>query len=152
MVKLTLFSTDLKNRSEMGLFWNSQVDCSIILIDCEQSRFFFRFSKGSARARERWAAKPRNTRNEGGSPRRKKRLLVKPDPMKYALASKRKIRLADAWSVHNKLSTIETIDKLMMTEALQECLSRFPKKNIDTEQREAYEGLISPETWRDRAI
>ena len=34
------------------------------LIDCEQSLFFFRFSKGSARARE--------ARNEGGSPRRKR--------------------------------------------------------------------------------
>ena len=42
-------------------------------LDCEQSLFFFIFSKGSARARERCATKPRNTRNEGGSPRRKKR-------------------------------------------------------------------------------
>ena len=33
-------------------------------IDCEQSLFFFRFSKGSAHARER-AAKPRDARNEG---------------------------------------------------------------------------------------
>ena len=33
-------------------------------IDCEQSLFFFRFSKGSARARERWAAKPRDARRE----------------------------------------------------------------------------------------
>ena len=57
--------------------------------------------------------------------------------MKYALASQRKIRLADAWSVDNKLSAIETIDKLMMAEALQECLSRFPQKKLDTEQREA---------------
>jgi len=48
--------------------------------------------------------------------------------MKCALASQRKIRLADAWSVDNKLSTIDTIDKLMMAKALQECLSRFPKK------------------------
>ena len=39
------------------------------LIDCEQSLFFFRFSKGSARAR---AVKPREARNEGGSPRRKR--------------------------------------------------------------------------------
>ena len=44
-------------------------------LDCEQSVFFFWFSKGSAcvRARERWAAKPWNTKNEGGSPRGKKR-------------------------------------------------------------------------------
>ena len=42
------------------------------------------------------------------------------------------------------MSTIETIDKLMMAEALQECLSRFP--NIDTltaEHSEALEVLIS---------
>ena len=32
-------------------------------IDYEQSLFFFRFSKRSARARERWAAKPRDARN-----------------------------------------------------------------------------------------
>ena len=43
-------------------------------LDCEQSLFFFRFSKGSARARECWAAKPRDARNEGGSPRREKRV------------------------------------------------------------------------------
>ena len=43
-------------------------------VDCEQSLFFFtRFSMGSARARERWAVKQRDARNEGGSPRRKKR-------------------------------------------------------------------------------
>ena len=42
-------------------------------VECEQSLIFFRFSKGSARARERWAAKPRDARNEGGSLRRKKR-------------------------------------------------------------------------------
>ena len=60
--------------------------------------------------------------------------------MKYALASQRKIQLADAWSVDNKLSTIETIEKLMIAEALQECLSRSPpqkKKKLDMEQREA---------------
>ena len=34
-------------------------------LDCERSVFFFRFSKRSARARERWAAKPRDARNEG---------------------------------------------------------------------------------------
>ena len=46
--------------------------------------------------------------------------------MKYALPSQRKIGLADAWSADNKLSAIEAIDKLMMAEALQKCLSRFP--------------------------
>ena len=37
-------------------------------VDCEKSLFFFRFSKGSAHARERRAAKPRDARNKGGSP------------------------------------------------------------------------------------
>ena len=37
------------------------------MVDCEQPLFFFRFSNGSARARERWAAKPQDARNEGGS-------------------------------------------------------------------------------------
>ena len=53
-------------------------------IDCEQSLFYFRFSKGSARARERRAAKPRDARNEGGAclrrfarrTKKKERLLV----------------------------------------------------------------------------
>ena len=36
-------------------------------VDCEQSLFFFRFSEGSARARERRAAKPRGARNDGGA-------------------------------------------------------------------------------------
>ena len=33
-------------------------------IDCEQSLLFFRFGKGSARARERWAVKLRDARRE----------------------------------------------------------------------------------------
>ena len=44
--------------------------------DCEQSLIFFRFSEGSAHARERRAAKPRVSRNVGGSPRRKKRVSL----------------------------------------------------------------------------
>ena len=36
-------------------------------LDCEQPLFFFSFSKGSARTRERLAAKPRDARNEGGA-------------------------------------------------------------------------------------
>ena len=83
----------------------------------------------------------------GRQPEKKKRGTARIARLKYALASQRKIRLADAGSVDNKLSTIETIDNLMMAEALQGCLSRFPKKKLDTEQREAYkEGLISPGT------
>ena len=41
-----------------------------LFVDCEQSLFFFRFSAGSARERERErrTAKPREARNEGGSP------------------------------------------------------------------------------------
>ena len=40
---------------------------SRLKIDCEQSLFLFRFSKGSARPRECWAAKQRDARNEGGA-------------------------------------------------------------------------------------
>ena len=36
------------------------------LVDYEQSLFFSVFIEGSARARERRAAKPRDTRNEDG--------------------------------------------------------------------------------------
>ena len=43
------------------------------LLDCERSLFFFKFSEGSAHADERWVAKPRDARNEGGIPRRKKK-------------------------------------------------------------------------------
>ena len=42
-----------------------------VFVDCEQSLFFFTFIKKSARLRERRAAKPRDAKNEGGSPRRK---------------------------------------------------------------------------------
>ena len=55
----------LKKHPHFALLW-----CKIILIvDYEQSLFFFRFSKGSARALEGWAAKLRQARNEGSSPR-----------------------------------------------------------------------------------
>ena len=40
-----------------------------LCVDCEQSLFFFRFSRGNVRARERWAEKPRDARNEGASSR-----------------------------------------------------------------------------------
>ena len=40
-----------------------------ILIDCEQSLFFFRFSENNCT--RAGAAEPRDERNEGGSPRRK---------------------------------------------------------------------------------
>ena len=38
----------MKNDSE----GNGQGEASVFSLDCEQSLFFFRFSKGSARARE----------------------------------------------------------------------------------------------------
>jgi len=47
------------NKYAMGLSTYSLISPSI---DCEQPLFFFRFSKGSARARERWAAKPQDAR------------------------------------------------------------------------------------------
>ena len=53
--------------------------------------------------------------------------------------------VADALNVDNKLPIIETIEKMMMAEALQGCLSRcFPKiETLKTGQREASEALIS---------
>ena len=44
------------------------LNCRVHLLDCEQSLFFFRFTEKSARARVRWATKPRDeSRNEGGA-------------------------------------------------------------------------------------
>ena len=43
------------------------VSISSIEVDCEQSLVFFRFSKGSARAHERWAVKPPDARHEVSS-------------------------------------------------------------------------------------
>ena len=51
-----------------GEIFNSVLECEVTsaspLLDCEQSLFFFRFSKGSARAQERLAAKLGDARNE----------------------------------------------------------------------------------------
>ena len=59
-------------------------------------------------------------KKRGWQPEKKKeRLPAELEQMKYALASKRKIRLADVLRVDNKLSIIETINKLMTAEALQ---------------------------------
>ena len=58
-------------REELGIeppTFQTLVGCSTV--DREQSLFFFIFSEGSARARECRAAKPRDARNEGGSPRK----------------------------------------------------------------------------------
>ena len=122
-------------------------------LDCEQSLSFSSDFKGECTRARALSGEAAKREKRGRQPEKKKRGTARIARLKYALASQRKIRLADAGSVDNKLSTIETIDKLMMAEALQGCLSRFPKKKLDTEQREAYkEGLISPGTWRDRAI
>ena len=84
-------------------------------------------------------------RDEGGSLRRKKRDCPHSQSQwNMHWPHNAKIWLADAWSVDNKLSTIKTIEKLMMAEALQECLSRFPKTDtLKAEQSEALEALIS---------
>ena len=58
-------------REELGIepmTFQTLAGCSTV--DCEQSLIFFIFSEGSARAREHRAAKPRDARNEGGSPRK----------------------------------------------------------------------------------
>ena len=59
----------------MIVFLNSTVIDTVtevstnLCVDCEQSLFSFSFSKGNARARERWPEKPRDARNEGVSSR-----------------------------------------------------------------------------------
>ena len=62
-----------------------------VRLDCEQSFFFFRFSKGSARARECGAAKPRDARNEGGSRRR----IVVPLPSRAFSHARVHLRVSD---------------------------------------------------------
>ena len=69
-------------------------------LDCEQSLFSVRFSESSARA---GGERPRDAQNEGGSPRRKKRLPAKPEPMKYALASQLKNTIG-GWTINNQQS------------------------------------------------
>ena len=66
--------------SWFGLFINLLVDQTMIsafatilpALYSEQSLLFFRHNEGSAHARERRAAKPRDAKDEGGSPRRKR--------------------------------------------------------------------------------
>ena len=59
----------------MTVFLNSTVVDTVtevltnLCVDFEQSLFFFRFSNGNARARERCAEKPRDAGNEGASSR-----------------------------------------------------------------------------------
>ena len=96
-------------------------------------------------ARERRSRETRETR--AAAQEEKERLPAYPGPMKYALVSQRKIRLADARGIDIKLSTIKTIDKLLMAEALQEYLSRFPK--IETLKAQQRETLESPFSGRD---
>ena len=47
---------------------NNKIEEVVMVVDCEQSLFFFKFSEGSACARERRAAKLRDARNEDGGP------------------------------------------------------------------------------------
>ena len=58
---------------QMIVFLNSTVVDTVtevstnLRVDCEQSLFFSRFSERNAHARERWAEKQRDARNEGAS-------------------------------------------------------------------------------------
>ena len=51
-------------KQEMTCFCFGNVKEYRCTLDCEQPLIFFRFSKGSARMRERWAAKLQDARNE----------------------------------------------------------------------------------------
>ena len=79
-IKTTFFCSD--TQADI-IYWYECVN-----LDCEKPLFFFRFSKGSARAGERWAAKPRVSRLQsrawsfaclgrfGRRTKKKERLLV----------------------------------------------------------------------------
>ena len=100
---------------------------TISSIDCEQSLFFFRFSRGSAHARASGEAARRAKR--GRQPEKKKRDC----PLSQGQWNTRWPHNAKYdWLMREALTSncqeIETIDKLMMAEALQECLSRFPSR------------------------
>ena len=74
------------------------------------------------------SGKAARRKKRGWPPEKKKeRLPAELEQMKYAFASQRKIQLADALRVDNKLSIIETINKLMTAEALQN-LCHFSRK------------------------
>jgi len=50
--------------------------------------------------------------------------------------------LADALDVENELSIIKTTDKMVMAEALWECLPHFPKREtLDIRQRQSLSSL-----------
>ena len=80
ILHIVMFSNDL------CIYKKEKIVCGEVRVfsdklDCEQPLFSFRFSKGSARARERWTAKPRDARSEGGSPRRKKSFFCRTSPV-----------------------------------------------------------------------
>ena len=109
-------------------------------IDCKPSLFFSSVSYVHEPALSGKAT--RRKKRERQPEKRKERLPTQPEPK--IQPHNAKIWLVDAGNVDNKMSTIETIDKLMMADKRQECLSCFPK--IDTlkaEQIKALEAVIS---------
>ena len=106
------------------------------------------------------AAQAKKTRNFARAARFFVRFVAAPARPRMSLSKwikhwpyNAKIRLADAWSVGNKLSIIETVDKVLIAEALHECLSRFPKiETLDTKQREASIRSYHLGKWRDRNL
>ena len=64
------------------------------VLDCEQSLFFFRFSEGSARARERQVAKPRGMRVAAQEEKTETAHTARVNEIRIGLTTQ--IRLADA--------------------------------------------------------
>ena len=94
-----------------------------VFLDCEQPLFFFRFSEGSARERQRRAVKPREARNKGGSRRRKKRVpLVVICVSRTVCSTDQEKRETAPSLVHCQLNLIFTCDDLFTT---------LPQRNVE---------------------
>ena len=67
--------------------------------------------------------------SSGKAARREKRRAAAQEEKRETARTARANEICIGLTTQNvsKMSTMETIDKLMMAEALQECLSRFPK-------------------------
>ena len=94
-----------------------------VFLNCEQPLFFFRFSEGSARERQRRVVKPREARNKGGSRRRKKRVPLVVICVSRTVCSTDQEKRETARSlVHSQLNLIFTCDDLFTT---------LPQRNVE---------------------
>ena len=114
-------------------------------LDCEQSLFFsvshVREGGSSGEAMRR----SRETRETRAQPEKKKKDCPHSQSQwNMHWPHNAKIQLANAWSVDNKLSTIETIDKMMMAVAKQECFVPENWHSIKKQNKVKHWKLLSP--------